>query len=134
MPTHIDLVPPAEQQKHRSGLDRIRHALGFSLAGLRAGWGETAFRQETLVACIGVPLAFWVGRSWVEVSLLAGSIVLVMVVELLNTAIEAAIDRIGPERHPLSKRAKDMGSAAVLLAVLLAAGMWGTALFQRLSG
>lgn len=134
MPTQIDLVPPAEQQKHRAGLDRLRHAFGFSLAGLRAGWEETAFRQETLLACILVPLAFWVGRTWVEVSLLAGSIVLVMIVELLNTAIEAAIDRIGPERHALSKRAKDMGSAAVLLTVLLAGAMWGAALFQRLSG
>ena len=134
MPTQIDLAPPAEQQKHRSGLDRLWHAFGFSLAGLRAGWGETAFRQETLVACFAVPLAFWVGRTWVEVSLLAGSVVLVMIVELLNTAIEAAIDRIGPERHALSKRAKDMGSAAVLLTVLLAGGMWGAALFQRLSG
>jgi diacylglycerol kinase (ATP) len=134
MPTHIDLVPPAEQQKQRSGVSRVWHAFGFSLAGLRAGWGETAFRQEALVACILVPLAFWVGRSWVEVALLAGSIVLVMIVELLNTAIEAAIDRIGPERHALSKRAKDMGSAAVLLAVLLTGAVWGAALFQRLSG
>ena len=78
-----------------------------------------------------VPLSLWLGRSWVEVALLAGSVVLVMIVELLNTGIEAAIDRIGPEWHALSKRAKDMGSAAVLLGLLLCAGIWAGALYQR---
>ena len=78
-----------------------------------------------------VPAAFWLGRSWVETALLAGTVVLLMVVELLNTGIEAAIDRIGPEWHELSKRAKDMGSAAVLLALLLAGGIWIAALVQR---
>ena len=78
-----------------------------------------------------VPLSFWLGRSWVEAALLAGSVVLVMIVELLNTGIEAAIDRIGPEWHALSKRAKDMGSAAVLLSLLLCAGIWAGALYQR---
>lgn len=134
MSPQIELVSPAEQQKQRSGLDRVWHAFLFSLAGLRAGWGETAFRQEALAAIVLIPLAFWVGRTWVEVSLLCGSILLLMIIELLNTAVETAIDRIGPEWHALSKRAKDMGSAAVLLAVLLAAGMWGAALYQRLLG
>jgi diacylglycerol kinase (ATP) len=78
-----------------------------------------------------VPAAFWLGRSWVEVALLAGSVLLLMIVELLNTAVETAIDRIGLERHPLSKRSKDMGSAAVLLALLLAGGIWIAALVQR---
>ena len=78
-----------------------------------------------------VPFAFWLGRSWVETALLAGSVLLVMIVELLNTAVEAAIDRIGPEWHDLSKRAKDMGSAAVLLALVLSGGIWLTALWQR---
>jgi diacylglycerol kinase (ATP) len=78
-----------------------------------------------------VPLSFWLGRSWVEVALLAGSVLILMAVELLNTAVETAIDRIGLERHPLSKRAKDMGSAAVLLALLLAIGIWVAALVQR---
>ena len=80
-----------------------------------------------------VPLAFWIGRSWVEVALLAGSMLGVMTVELLNTAIEAAIDRVGPEWHALSKRAKDMGSAAVLLSALLCSGIWLAALYQRFS-
>ena len=78
-----------------------------------------------------VPAAFWLGRSWVEVVLLAGTVILIMIVELLNTGIETAIDRIGPEWHDLSKRAKDMGSAAVLLSLLLCAGVWAAALFQR---
>ena len=107
------------------------HATGYSWAGLRAGWGETAFRQEAIAAMVLVPLAFWLGRSWVEVALLAGSVVLLMVVELLNTGIETAIDRIGPEWHALSKRAKDMGSAAVLLTLLLCLGIWAAALFER---
>ena len=101
------------------------------MAGLRAGWGETAFRQETMAALILVPLAFYLGGTWVEVALLAGSVVLVMVVELLNTAVETAIDRVGPEWHDLSKRAKDMGSAAVLLSLLLALGIWAAALAMR---
>ena len=126
--TARDAVNP---QKLRTGLSRVWHAGGYSVAGLRAGWGETAFRQEALAALVLVPAAFWLGRSWVEVALLAGSVLMVMVVELLNTGIETAIDRIGPEWHALSKRAKDMGSAAVLLSLLLCAGIWVAALFQR---
>lgn len=122
---------PVNPQKDRTGLNRMWHAAGYSLAGLRAGWGETAFRQESIAACFLVPLALWLGRTWVEVSLLAGSVVLVMVVELLNTAVETAIDRVGPEWHDLSKRAKDMGSAAVLLSLLLAAGIWIAAAYTR---
>jgi diacylglycerol kinase (ATP) len=118
-------------QKLRTGLTRMRHALGYSLAGLRAGWNETAFRQEALAALLMLPLAFWLGQSWVEVALLAGTVLLVMVVELLNSGIEAAIDRIGPEWHELSKRAKDMGSAAVLLSLLLCAGTWLAASWWR---
>lgn len=122
---------PANPQKARTGLNRVWHAAGYSLAGLRAGWGETAFRQEAIAAVFLVPLAFWLGRTWVEVALLAGSIIALMVVELLNTAVETAIDRIGPEWHDLSKRAKDMGSAAVLLSLLLAAGIWAAAAYAR---
>jgi diacylglycerol kinase (ATP) len=124
---------PVNPQKARTGLTRVWHAAGYSLAGLRAGWGETAFRQEAIGAVFLVPLAFWLGRTWVEVALLAGSVIALMVVELLNTAVETAIDRIGPEWHDLSKRAKDMGSAAVLLTLLLAAGVWAAAAYQRLT-
>ena len=122
---------PANPQKARTGLNRIWHAAGYSIEGLRAGWSEKAFRQEAIAAMVLLPLSLWLGRSWVEVALLAGSVVIVMIVELLNTGIETAIDRIGPEWHDLSKRAKDMGSAAVLLALLLCIGIWAAALFQR---
>ncbi len=119
-------------QKGRRGLNRVLHAAGYSLAGLRAGWGETAFRQEAIASFFLLPAAFWLGTNWVETALLAASVVLVMVVELLNTAVETAIDRIGPEWHDLSKRAKDMGSAAVLLSLLVCAGIWAAALYHRL--
>lgn len=124
---------PANPQKARTGLNRIWHAAGYSFEGLRAGWGEKAFRQEAIAAIVLLPASLWLGRSWVEVALLAGSVVIVMIVELLNTGIETAIDRIGPEWHDLSKRAKDMGSAAVLLALLLCAGIWAGAIFQRIA-
>ena len=122
---------PVNPQKYRRGLNRVWHATGYSIAGLRAGWHETAFRQEAIASIVLVPAAFWLGRSWVETVLLAGTVILIMIVELLNTGIETAIDRIGPEWHDLSKRAKDMGSAAVLLSLLLCAGTWALALFQR---
>jgi diacylglycerol kinase (ATP) len=109
----------------------MRHAFGYSMAGLRAGWQETALRQEMLAALVLLPLSFWLGRSWVEVVLLAGSVLMVLIVELLNTGVESAIDRIGPEWHELSKRAKDMGSAAVLLSLLLCVGTWAAAVLQR---
>ncbi|MFP5443968.1 MAG: diacylglycerol kinase [Betaproteobacteria bacterium] len=123
---------PANPQKARTGLNRIWHAAGYSIEGLRAGWNEKAFRQEAIAAMVLLPASLWLGQSWVETALLAGSVVIVMIVELLNTGIETAIDRIGPEWHDLSKRAKDMGSAAVLLALLLCAGIWGAAVFQRI--
>ena len=123
--------PVVNPQKGRKGLSRVLHAALISLNGLRAGWGEPAFRQEAIASIVMIPAAFWLGRGWVEVALLAGSVLLVMIVELLNTAVEAAIDRIGPEWHDLSKRAKDMGSAAVLLALLLCGGVWAAALWQR---
>ena len=129
--SHPALQVPVNPQKHRKGLVRVWHALGYSLAGLRAGWFETAFRQEAIVSLVLIPAAFWLGRNWVETILLAGTVILIMIVELLNTGIETAIDRIGPEWHDLSKRAKDMGSAAVLLSLLLCAGTWTLALFQR---
>ena len=122
---------PANSQKSRTGLSRIWHATRYSLDGLRAGWGETAFRQEALAAIILLPLAFWLGQSWIERAVLAGAVAAVLIVELLNTGIETAIDRIGPEWHDLSKRAKDMGSAAVLLSLLACCAIWAGALWVR---
>ena len=120
-----------QSQKKRRGLNRLWHALGYSISGLRQGWNETAFRQEALAACVLIPLSFVLGQNWLEVSVLSGSVILVLVVELLNTGIESAIDRIGIEWHELAKRAKDMGSAAVLLALLWCAGVWMAALWAR---
>jgi len=120
--------------KGRTGLDRVIHATGYSISGLTTAYrGESAFRQEFWVAVVLVPLAFWVGRGWVEVAMLAGSVLLVLIVELLNSAIEAAIDRVSFEWHDLSKRAKDLGSAAVFLSLMLCAGVWGAALWHRLA-
>ena len=83
-------------QKDRRGISRIWFAAGYSLQGLRAGWDEPAFRFEAIAAVVMLPASFWLGRNWLEVAALAGSVLLVMIVELLNTAVEAAIDRIGP--------------------------------------
>ena len=128
-----DAFAQSNPQKSRHGLSRIWHALGYSLNGLRAGWDEPAFRQEAIAAMLMLPGAFWLGRDWVQTALLAGSVLIVMVIELLNTGIEAAIDRIGPEWNHLSKRAKDMGSAAVLLSILFCVGIWLAALYHRFS-
>jgi diacylglycerol kinase (ATP) len=132
--TPLEPNSPVNPQKSRRGLNRLAHALGYSLAGLRSGWREAAFRQEALAALVMLPAAFWLGHNWLEVAVLAGTVVLVLVVELLNTGVESAIDRIGPEWHALSKRAKDMGSAAVLLSLLLCAGTWAGALWSRWGG
>lgn len=120
--------------KNRTGLDRIFRAAGYSLDGLQAAYrGESAFRQEFWFAMFMSPLAFWVGRTWIEIVLLVSAVLLVLIVELLNSGIEATIDRVSFELHDLSKRAKDLASAAVFLSVLLCAGIWLTALWQRLS-
>ncbi|MEY4726542.1 MAG: hypothetical protein RLZ36_1169 [Pseudomonadota bacterium] len=121
----------ANPQKARTGLNRVWHAFGYSLSGLKAAWYEKAFRQEAMGACVLVPLSFYVGQTWLETALLASTVILVLVVELLNTGIESAIDRIGPEWHELAKRAKDVGSAAVLLSLLLCLGVWAAALHVK---
>lgn len=129
LPVHTD--PTVNPQKQRTGLGRIWHAGGYSLEGLKAGWQEKAFHQEAVAALVMVPSAFWLGGNWLEISVLCGAVLLVLIVELLNTGIESAIDRVGPEWHALSKRAKDMGSAAVLLSLLLCVGIWGGALWTK---
>ena len=111
--------------KGAGGIGRLAGAVRNSLAGLADAVGsEAAFRQELILAAILVPLAFWAGDTGVERALLVGSVLLVLVVELLNSAIEATVDRISLERHPLAKRAKDLGSAAVMLSLAMAALTW----------
>lgn len=121
----------ANPQKQRKGLVRIWYATTYSAAGLKAGWNEPAFKQECMAAIVMLPMAFFIAQSWVETVLLAGSVILVLIVELLNTAIESTIDRIGAEWHELSKRSKDMGSAAVFLSLLLCGCIWISAIYQR---
>ena len=111
--------------KGRRGLQRVLNATGYSLDGLRAAWThEDAFRQELMLAAVLVPVAIFLPVSLVEKILLVGVVVLVLIVELLNTGIEAAVDRDSLEVNSLGKRAKDFGSAAVMLSLLLAGGTW----------
>jgi len=108
-----------------SGLVRLWHATLNSLRGLALCYrSEAAFRQEVWLALVLVPAGLWLGQNGVERVLLVGSLLLLMIVELLNTAVEVVVDRIGLERHPLSGFAKDAGSAAVLFALVLAGGTW----------
>lgn len=105
-------------------ITRLKAAFGYSLQGLKAAYVHPAFRTEIWVACVMIPLALLLGDSGVEYALLTGSVFLVLIIELLNTSIETAIDRISSELHPLSKFAKDAGSAAVLLSLINAGAIW----------
>ncbi|EIC82818.1 diacylglycerol kinase [Serratia sp. M24T3] len=115
-----------------TGFTRIYKAAGYSLKGLKAAWkNEAAFREEALVVVPAILLSFYLDVSSVERILMVGSLVLVILVELLNSAVEAAIDRIGPDIHELSGRAKDMGSAAVFIAIGFAIFTWAVILLPR---
>jgi len=112
------------------GITRMVKATVYSWQGLCAAWrNEAAFREEVLLALVLVPLGLWLGDGGVEKALLVGSVILLLVVELLNSSIEAVVDRFGGDLHELSGRAKDMASAAVALAILLLAGVWLLVLF-----
>lgn len=115
-----------------TGIGRIIRAAIYSSQGLAAAWRhEAAFRQELVVTLVLLPAAMWLGRNALERTLLIAVCILVLIVELLNSAIEAAIDRHGEARHELSGRAKDLGSAAVLFSLLLVALVWSTVAWQR---
>lgn len=117
--------------KGKTGLSRLRNALFYSLAGLRAAYAcEDAFRQEVWLAALLLPAAVLLPVGGVARALMIGSVLLVLVVELLNSAVEAAVDRIGLESHNLSKRAKDVGSAAVLVALLNVGVVWASVLVE----
>ena len=119
-------------KKQNTGLRRIVNATFFSLAGLRAAWRhEAAFRQECLLALVLTPTAFWLGRTAVERSLLIGTVWLVLIVELLNSAVEAVVDRVGTDHHKLSGQAKDLGSAGVFVSLLLTLIVWTMIAWER---
>ncbi|HAZ74965.1 MULTISPECIES: diacylglycerol kinase [Enterobacteriaceae] len=115
-----------------TGLTRIIKAAGYSWKGVRAAWlNEAAFRQEAVAVILAIVIACWLDVDAITRVLLIGSVVLVMIVEILNSAIEAVVDRIGTDFHELSGRAKDMGSAAVLMSILLALATWGMLLWPH---
>lgn len=119
----------------KTGFARILDAFGYSRRGLIAAWRcEAAFRQELVLALVLLPMAFWVGETLVERLLLIASLFWVLMAELANSAIETVVDRTGEEIHVLSGRAKDMGSAMVLLSLVLLALIWGSLFWQRLIG
>jgi diacylglycerol kinase (ATP) len=114
----------------KTGLIRIIHAVGYALKGLQSCWRhEAAFRQEVLGMVVLVPAAFYVGETAVETALLIATCVIVLIVEILNSAIEAVVDRIGHEHHELSGRAKDLGAAAVLLSLVMLGATWTLVFF-----
>lgn len=115
----------------KTGLRRIINAAGYSMLGLRSAWrSEAAFRQEVLLAAVLLPLAVVLGKNGMERALLISVCLLVVVVELLNSAIEAVVDRIGTEHHPLAGAAKDLGSAAVFVSLVLVVLVWVLVLFD----
>lgn len=126
------MTEPVSEFKSKSGLGRILPATGYAIEGLKAAYrNEHAFRQELVVVAIGVVVALILPVSSFQKLFLIGVLVFVLIVELFNSAIEAVVDRVSLERHPLSKNAKDMGSAAVMLAILIAAASWAVVLFNR---
>lgn len=120
------------EKKSRAGWQRLVDAAGYSVQGLKAAWRhETAFRQECCLVLIMLPAAFWLGVNMTQRALLVFSLLLVLIIELINSAMEAAIDRIGPEPHRLSAQAKNLGSAAVMASLLAAALIWGLIAWER---
>ena len=116
----------------KTGITRIIDATRYSAQGLASAWkNEAAFRQELALVVVLLPAAFWLGQTALERALLIGTLLIVLIVELLNSAVEAAIDRHGHEHNPLSGQAKDMGSAAVFISLLLVAVVWGLIAAER---
>lgn len=131
-PPELGLDPAGESPfKGKTGLRRVWNAFNYSIAGLKAAYlCEDAFRQEVWLAALLIPLALWLPVPWLGRGLMIGSVLFVLVVELLNSAIEAVVDRVGLESHRLAKRAKDIGSAAVLVSLLTVAVVWAGVLLQ----
>ena len=116
-------------------LGHIFKAVIYSWDGVKAAWiNEMAFRIETIVIALLLPIGIWIGETAVERALLIGSSMLILIIELLNSAVENVVDRIGPEHHILSKQAKDLGSAAAAVGMLTAAIIWGLIVYERFFG
>ena len=115
------------------GLKRLVFATGYSIKGFKSAWiHEEAFRQESVIVALLLPIGLWIGNGPIEKCMLVLPLFIILLAELVNSAIEAAIDRIGPERHELSGRAKDIGSAAVFVSLTLAGLIWGIILWGKL--
>jgi diacylglycerol kinase (ATP) len=116
--------------KGKTGLRRLINAFGYSVEGIKAAYkNEDAFRQEVRLAVVLIPLAVYLGKTGIEQALMIGSVMLVIIVELLNSSIEATVDRVSLDHHKLAKRAKDIGSAAVLFSLVNLAVVWGLLIF-----
>ncbi|MDT8318661.1 MAG: diacylglycerol kinase [bacterium] len=114
------------------GIRRLINATRYSISGLKAAWkNEEAFRMEVTAALIMLPCAFWLGNTATQRGLLVGTCFVVMITELLNSAIETVVDRIGPDRHELSGRAKDIASAAVMLSLIMTLIIWALVIVER---
>jgi len=126
-------LDPANESpfKGKTGLRRVWNALNYSLAGLKAAYlCEDAFRQEVILAALLIPVAFLLPAPWLGRAMMIASVLLVLIVELLNSAIEAVVDRVSLENHRLAKRAKDIGSAAVLISLILVTAVWACVLVE----
>ena len=124
----------ANPNKHPAGLTHAWRATGIAMQGLRAAWHhEDAFRQEVLIAAIAIPVAFLLPIGLLGKALMVSSILLVLIVELLNSALETAVDHTSLEQHPLAKRAKDIASAAVFLSIANALAVWGLIIYPLLN-
>jgi diacylglycerol kinase (ATP) len=120
------------RRKNENIFRHIQNAVIYSFAGFKSAWNnEMAFRLETIVIALMLPVGIWLGQTVVEWALLVGSVMLVLITELLNSAVETVVDRIGAEQHILSKQAKDLGSAAAALSMLVAAIVWALIAYER---
>ena len=123
---------PKQQHQKLTGLKRIKCAFFNSISGLVYAWSESAFKAECLLLLVAIPAAMVIGKDWRDMALLIGLVVFVMIVELLNSAIESCVDRVGLEWNELSRRSKDLGSAAVFMSLLLCCCVWGAFIYEAL--
>ncbi|HNE25850.1 MAG TPA: diacylglycerol kinase [Pseudomonadales bacterium] len=132
MNDHVNEQQQGSCKPGRTGIARVIAAAGYSWAGFQQAWQhEAAFRQEAVLGLLLLPIACWLGRDAVEIALLVGSCLVVLITELLNSAVEAVVDLASPAQHPLAGRAKDMGSAAVFVSLALVTLVWGSIIWRH---